>query len=433
LPVVVAALCVSSALAAGAGRAATAPRSALPASTCGKAVGKGKLTIVSDLPLRGVSSAAATEINQAAVLVLRQAGFKAGKYTVSFVPCDDSTASAGTWDPLTCARNARAYARSTSVVGVLGTYDVGCSMIEMPITNRAPRGGIAMVSPSDTYGGLTHRSPVSGEPEKYFPTGSRSYARVAVPDGYQAAAAALFARSKGWNKIYVLNDGSAYGEGIAASFANAAKALGISILGNDAWYVAASNYQAVFQHIQGADPDAVFIGGGAASNGAQVIRDKVVTLGDNSTVGLLGSRDFADQQTIADAGPATDGMYVLSAGAPVADLEGPVGSAFAHAFRKAYKVPTVSASAGYGAAATQVLLAAIARSDGTRTGIATSLFNLRVASSVLGPITIDRFGDPVYGDRVQSGVRVRRIVNGTISTVTTERPSTALALTAAGP
>ena len=45
-----------------------------------------------------------------------------------------------------------------------------------------------MVSPANTYVGLTKPSGVAGEPQKYFPTGKRNYARVAVPDNFQGAA-----------------------------------------------------------------------------------------------------------------------------------------------------------------------------------------------------------------------------------------------------
>ena len=54
-----------------------------------------------------------------------------------------------------------------------------------------------------------------------------------------------FAQSKGWKKIYILNDGETYGAGIATNFVNAAKSLGITILGNDKWDKAAPNYQAL--------------------------------------------------------------------------------------------------------------------------------------------------------------------------------------------
>ncbi len=413
-------------------QAASAKSTASLPSTCGKAVGSGKLTIVTDMPLQGSLRLLATEINKAATLVLNQAGGKAGKYTVQLVPCDDSTAQAGSWDSATCTSNAKGYARNSSVVGLLGTFNSGCAVIEMPITNRAPGGGIAMVSPANTYVGLTHTSPVAGEPGKYFPSGHRNYARVAVPDNYQGAADALFAQSKGWKKIYVLNDGETYGAGIASNFVNAAKSLGITILGNDKWDKTAPNYQALFQKIQGTSPDAVFLGGIISNNGGQLIKDKVAVLGDNTKVALFGPDGFNTTDTVTDAGAAAEGMYVTIGGSSPNDLKNAAGKAFVSAFKKTYKVKTLQAYTGYGAEAMQVLMAAIAKSNGTRASIVKNLYNLTVPNSILGPAKIDKYGDPVYGDSTQSQVTVQQVTNGDIDTVTVEKPTAALALKAAG-
>ena len=173
-----------------------------------------------------------------------------------------------------------------------------------------------------------------GEPGKYFPSGHRNYARVAVPDNYQGAADALFAQSKGWKKIYVLNDGETYGAGIASNFVNAAKSLGITILGNDKWDKAAPNYQALYQKIQGTSPDAVFLGGIISSNGRQLIKDKVAVLGDNNKVALMGPDGFNTTDTITGAGAAAEGMYVTIGGSSPNDLKNAAGKAFVTAFKK---------------------------------------------------------------------------------------------------
>ena len=183
-----------------------------------------------------------------------------------------------------------------------------------------------MVSPANTYVGLTRPSVVPGEPQKYFPSGKRNYARVAIPDNFQGAADAQFAQSKGWKKIYVLNDGETYGAGIAANFVNAAKSLGITILGNDKWDAKAANYQAEFQKIQGTSPDAVFLGGIVSNNGAQLIKDKVAVLGDNTKVPLMGPDGFNTTDTITGAGAAAEGMYVTIGGSSPNDLKNTAGS-----------------------------------------------------------------------------------------------------------
>ena len=117
------------------------------------------------------------------------------------------------------------------------------------------------------------------EPDKYYPSGTRNYARVVANDGYQGAADAEFAQSIGVKNVYILNDKEAYGLGVATNFQNAAKSLGIKIAGFAAFDPKASSYEALFKKIQATGADAVFIGGLICENGAQLIKDKVAVLG----------------------------------------------------------------------------------------------------------------------------------------------------------
>ena len=78
-------------------------------------------------------------MTKAIAYMFKQAGYKAGKYTVGYQSCDDSTAQAGKWDSGKCAANAGAYARDKSVIGVLGTFNSGCAEIDLPIAE--PRRG----------------------------------------------------------------------------------------------------------------------------------------------------------------------------------------------------------------------------------------------------------------------------------------------------
>ena len=75
-----------------------------------------------------------------------------------------------------------------------------------------------MVSPANTYVGLTHTGPgtAPGEPGKYYPTGKRNYARVVAADDYQGAADATLAQQLGVKKLFILNDKQAYGAGVAS-------------------------------------------------------------------------------------------------------------------------------------------------------------------------------------------------------------------------
>ena len=370
----------------------------------------GKLLITSDLPLNGSSSHQTNQMNQAIELVLQQNHWKAGKYTLAFQPCDDSTPQAGTWDSTTCSANANAYAQDPSVIGNIGTFNSGCAELEVPVLNQAQPGPIAMVSPANTWPGLTQGTKQAGEPSKYYPTTTRNYARVVAPDNFQGPALALTAKALGVKSVYILNDKQAYGAGVAQYFQDAAKKLGIKILGNDAYNTkTGTNYQSQFQGIAATHPDAIMVGGLICENGGQLIKDKVSVLGPNSKVKLLLPDGFTTSQTITDAGAASAGLYASVAGVPTDQLKG-AGATFLTDFQNTYHPDFVDPYTPYAAAAAQVMLNAIAASDGTRASVSQHLFGQTVTDSVLGTFNINQAGDTNQGSMTVDVVKGGKLV-----------------------
>ena len=257
----------------------------LPSSSCSKLEYKGEgkpdVLIASDFPLQGASRFQQTQIVEAIRFVLDQRKWKAGDLKVAFQSCDDATAQAGKWDSGKCSQNANNYAGNKSLVAVIGTFNSGCAAIEIPVLNQAPGGGLLELSPANTYGCLTE--PCAGnEPEKYYPTGKRTYARIAPSDPNQGAVQAQLQQELGVKRVYVLNDKEAYGLGVAKNFAGAAKALGIKVVGFAAYEPSSSNFEALFTKIKRTNPDAVFVGGLVDENSGQLINDKVAVLGPNN-------------------------------------------------------------------------------------------------------------------------------------------------------
>jgi branched-chain amino acid transport system substrate-binding protein len=389
--------------------------------------GKGKYVIASDLPLQGSLRPLAVQIVAAIRLELKQMKFKIGDKTITYASCDDSTAAKGSWDSQTCTNNASGYKTVKNFLGLIGTFNSGCAEIIAPVLNRAPGGGIAMVSPANTYVGLTKPTGVPGEPGKYFPSGKRNYARVAVPDNFQGAADATFLQQKGIKSVYVLNDGEAYGSGIANNFVNACKALGITVLGNDKWDANQPDYQSLFQAVAAKNPQAVFLGGLISLHGGQLIKDKVKVLGTNDKVLLLGPDGFNDSATVTDAGAAAEGMYVTIGGQDPNALTNATGKAFVAAYKKTYKVDHLEAYTAYGAQAFLVLANAIAKSDGTRASITKGLYNQSFPKGIIGSFKIDNTGDPNLG-----GVTVDQYVGGQQKIITVINPPASLAIKALG-
>jgi branched-chain amino acid transport system substrate-binding protein len=400
LALAVAAGCGSGSSSSGGGGNVGAP---VNISTCHAAVGKGQFTIVSDLPRQGSNKIQTDQMSEAINMVLEQNHYKAGKYTVQYQDCDDSTAQAGSYDPATCSSNANAYTRDPSVIGVLGTLNSPCAKLEVPILNRV---NLVEISGANTNLGLTQKSGEPGEPDKYYPNGTRNYARVVAVDNSQGAVDATLAQKLGATKAYVLDDKESYGVGVADFFAKAAQQLGIQVVGRDSWDPKAPNYQALMTKIKAANPDVIFLGGLICSNGGQLIKDKVAVLGPNTGVKLIAPDGFFLSSTLTgqgSAGAAGQGMYVTNAGVPADRLTG-AGKTFIDAFKAKYGITVVQPYAAYAAQTAQVLLNAIAASDGTRASVTKNVFGMKITNGILGTFTIGPNGDIIGQQQFTVGI-----------------------------
>jgi branched-chain amino acid transport system substrate-binding protein len=385
---------------------------ALPSSSCTgieyKGEGDPDYLLVSDFPLQGSSRTQTTQIVGAIRYLLDQSDWKAGDHKIAYQSCDDATAQAAKWDSGKCSQNANAYAGNDKVIGVIGTFNSGCAAIEIPVLNQAANGGIGMISPANTFVCLTEGGPgcEDTEPDKYYPTGNRNYTRVVPHDAYQGAAVAEFMQEQGVKSVYVLNDKEAYGLGVATNLRNAAEHLGIKVAGFEAWDPKASSYEGLFRKIGGTDADAVFLGGLIDENGAKVIKDKVATLGPNDgDIKLFAPDGFTTQQTIDEAGTAAAGMFMSVAGVPIDDFTG-AGAEFAAAFKPSLGGKPIDPYAIYGAQAAQVMLDAIAASDGSRASVIEQLFNTKVTDGFLGSFEINENGDPAGAEGAVVGFTI---------------------------
>ena len=355
------------------------------------------LKIVSDLPLQGSDREQTAQMNNAIRLVLEEANNQAGDFTIEFEAFDDSTAAKGAWDEALCASNARMYAEDESVVGVIGTYNSGCAAIEIPILNEA---SVAMISPANTAVGLTHTGPGSqeGEPEKYYPTGTRNYARVVASDDLQGATdAAFFKEDLGVTKVFILDDKEQYGKGVADAFESAAEEIGLEVVGHEGWDKNAQNYTALMTQIEGTGADGIFLGGISTNNGGQLVRDKVAVLGDNETVKLMGSDGFVLTTLFEEAGPENaEGMYGSAPVIAADNLTG-AGEDFVASFTEQYPGESIQVYTSYAAASAQALLDAISRSDGSREDIVAKLFETNIEDGITGPLSFNENGDPSEG------------------------------------
>jgi ABC-type branched-subunit amino acid transport system substrate-binding protein/outer membrane protein assembly factor BamB len=389
-------------LAAGEGSAWVSTAGATSADglpeSCGELMtggAKPDVLLASDLPLRGSFSAGPGATADAIVHVLQEHDYRAGRYAVGFRSCDDSNEQSGLFDRRTCAANANAYANADQLVAVIGTYNSPCAQIEIPILNRAPGGPLAMISPSNTYPGLTRPGLPApwgyrGEPGVFYPTGTRNYFRIPALDDQHGAADAILAKQLGLRSVYVLYDGSVFWKGLLADpFRYAARRLGIRIAGASTFDVEAKGYARLVDEIERSGAQGIVLGGDPYAGADRMLRALRARFGSRLTI--MAGFFFLPVPDVLDVtrGDAR-GLYVATGDVTRAQLElTPAGRRFMDAFG-------ANVGGGYileAAQATELLLKAIARSDGTRESVLTELKSSRVENGILGDFHFDRNGD----------------------------------------
>jgi branched-chain amino acid transport system substrate-binding protein len=305
-------------------------------TACGGGGGGGAtLKIVSSLPMTGASLTQTQTIVNAMQLRVEQAGGKAcgGKYTITYEPWDDASAALGKRDPAVETENANKAAADKSIVAYLGTFNSGAAKLSIPILNQA--GPLVMISPANTAPGLTHAAEgltEADEPGKYYPSGTRNYARVAATDDNQGPVAVNLLVALGVKTIYILDDQEVYGKGVADSVNQAAVKAGITVIAQEGFDPKAADYKALMTKIStsndGGAPDAVYLGAIVDNNSAQILKDKVAIMGDNETVKFVGPDGIFTAALIEGAGAdVAEGVYATTPGLAFKDI-GDAGKKF---------------------------------------------------------------------------------------------------------
>jgi branched-chain amino acid transport system substrate-binding protein len=379
-------------------------------AACGAAPGGGgtsgqTLKVVSSLPMTGASLTQTQTIVNAMKLRLDQAGGKAcdGKYTIVYEAWDDASAALGKWDPAVETENANKAAADKSIVAYMGTFNSGAAALSIPILNQA--GPLAMISPANTYPGLTHAAEgltEAGEPEKFYPSGTRHYARVAATDDFQGPVAVNFMVDEGVQSLYILDDQEVYGKGVADSVNQAAVKAGITVVGQEGYDPRAADYKALMTKIStsnaGGPPDMIYLGAVVDNNAAQILKDKVAIMGDNETVKFMGPDGIFTAALIEGAGAeVAEGVFATTPGLALKDL-GEAGKKFYSDYAAAFgETKEPYAIMGYdtmGAALQAIENVCAAGGDPTdRAAITTAVMSIKDFDGALGKWSFDENGD----------------------------------------
>jgi branched-chain amino acid transport system substrate-binding protein len=377
-------------------------------SACGTGGGggdKGTIQIWSELPRQGSSKGQSDTIVAAIKYAIDEAGGKVDGWTIKYTDQDDSTAEAGAWTQERATALATEASSTNDLVAYIGTFNSGAAKIVIPVLCKA---GISMVSPANTYPGLTKPGKgTADEPGIYYPDGCKhNYFRVVPADDLQGDVGAAWAKELGASKVYVLDDTEIYGKGVADVFDASAQALGLTVLGHDQAPGKSTDFKALAAKIADAGPDLVYYGGITQNNAGQLWKDIREAMPD---VMLMGPDGIYEDAFITAAGDAAEGTY-LTFGGTTADQYTGAAATWRDAFSgKGNKIEVYTI---YGYEAAKVTLAAIEKASkagasdakALRAGTRDALAATKDYVGVLGTWSFDENGDTT--NKLFSGTQV---------------------------
>jgi branched-chain amino acid transport system substrate-binding protein len=355
------------------------------------------LTIYVSVPLLGASRVSGEAVVDGAQLALSQLRDRIGKYHIELRALNDATAKRQGWDPGQTTIDAGVAVLDRTTIGYIGDLDSGASAVSIPPLNRA---GIPQVSPTSSAVGLTSSAAGAnpGEPQKYYPTGVRTFARVVPNDSVQATAQVRVQQSMGCSRVYVLDDGEVDGADAARSYEVAAQAAGLHLVGIQIFPRDATSYQALAKGVAGTRPDCVLIAADTESGAVLLTTQLAAQMPSVKIFGTAGLAESTYVDPVQGGIPLSVGPRVFLTSPTLPLSEYPASArAFAAAYQRHYGPAEPDSILGYEAMALMLNAVTRATDHGTapavRSQVRAALFATRNRPSVIGTYSIDPDGD----------------------------------------
>ena len=204
------------------------------------------------------------------------------------------------------------------IKGVIGHLNSGTTIPASKIYND---NGIPQISPSSTN-------------PKYTLQGYKGAFRVVANDGQLGGALGRYAANTLKVKnVAIIDDRTAYGQGVADEFMKAAKAAGINVVGRQYTNDKATDFNAILTAIKGKNPDLIFFGGMDAVGGPMLRQMK--QLGINAK--YMGGDGICTEQLPALAGDGmADGQVVCAEAGGVEEGQKKVMDQFRSDYKKKF-------------------------------------------------------------------------------------------------
>jgi branched-chain amino acid transport system substrate-binding protein len=337
---------------------------------------KGRIKVATQTPLSGEQAAIGEPIKLGAQLAVEEAvkRFKALGYDLVLVPYDDQA------KPEVGVANARNLVADPDVLLVVGHFNSG---VALPSSDVYKESLLTMISPANTATEITDR-------------GYPNVNRVCGRDDIQGPLGAKFAaEDMKLKSVYIIQDKTPYGQGVASKFRDEAKKLGLQVLGFEGTEER-TNFGPLIIPLKAKNPDLIYFGG-IFNQGGLLLR-QMREKGVKSA--FMGPDGLDDPEIVKIAGKRVNGAYYTTVAAPVG--YNPESAAFAAKFKQRFG-KDVQSFGIYGYDAAAVGLKAIEDAIGelggkkpTRQQVSTAVRKIKDFKGITGSITFDSKGDPIH-------------------------------------
>ena len=215
-------------------------------------------TVYTSVPRHGVSVSAAVRVLAGERRALAERHGRAGDIRVRLRELPATDDRDHPWDPGLVASNAQRAAGDPTAMAYLGELDYGATAVSLPITNKA---GLLQVSPGDGLTSLVRRPPgrPRAGPERYYPTGRRSFVRIGPSDLDEARALVKRLDALGATRIAVVFDREIYGRELTAQLTTLGRAEGMTPVAAEEYRGRVEDIPDIARRLGEAAPDAVVI------------------------------------------------------------------------------------------------------------------------------------------------------------------------------
>lgn len=357
-------------------------------------------------PLSGDLTATGTGIKNSVELAIRQANEKNKMpgWRIELAAEDDAA------KPDVGAQAAAKLASDSAVVGVVGTYNSSVALQVAPVLERS---NIVQISPANTNDTLTRGQNFKTSPTRPY----KNYFRTATLDSLQGGFAADYAYDELKVKnVAIIHDKKAYGQGLADSFKGQFEKKGGKIVATETINPGDKDFSAVLSKIKPLNPDLIFYGGeypegsliSNQAKGPQALK-----------IPLMGGDGIVDPTYGKTAGPAANGDYGTSVGAPPEVLDS--AKQFVNDYKAANYKDSYTAYGALAYDAANAIINSLPTALGSKTAVDDAV--RRAVVDAVGKVSFGGASGKVafdsFGDTVTRTLTMYKVENGEFKPVKT--------------